>query len=100
MTDVIRHVAMFRWVEGTTPQQVAAATEALRALPEQVPTIRAYVVGSDLELGEGRWDFAVTGDFGDVEGYQAYAEHPAHLAVIAEHMKSIIGERATVQIEI
>jgi len=89
---------MFRWVEGTTPQQVAAATDALRALPARVPTIRAYVVGPDLELGEGRWDYVVTGDFDDVEGYQAYAEHPAHLAVIAEHMKPIIGDRASLQI--
>lgn len=89
---------MFRWIEGTTPQQVAAATDALRALPGQVPTIRAYVVGPDLELGEGRWDYVVTGDFDDVEGYQAYAEHPAHLSVLAEHMKPIIGDRASLQI--
>lgn len=91
---------MFRWVAGTTPQQVAAATDALRALPAEVPTIRAYVVGPDLQLDEGRWDFVVIGDFDDVEAYQAYAGHPAHLAVIAEHMKPIIGDRAAVQIEL
>ena len=91
---------MFRWAEGTTPQQVAAATQALRALPGQIPAIRAYVVGPDLELGEGRWDFVVTGDFDDVDGYLEYAEHPAHLALIAEHMKPIIGDRASVQIEL
>lgn len=96
---MIRHVAMFRWVEGTTPEQVSAAAVALRALPGQVPEIRAYVVGPDLEIGEGRWDFVVTGDFDDVAGYLEYAEHPAHLALIAEHMKPIIGARAAVQIE-
>ncbi len=90
---------MFRWAEGTTSQQVAAATEALHALPGRVPTIRGYVVGPDLELGGGRWDFVVTGDFDDVAGYREYAEHPAHLEVIAEHFTPIIGERASIQIE-
>ena len=41
----------------------------------------------------------VPGDFDDVEGYREYAEHPAHLAVVEEHFRPIIGERVTVQVE-
>jgi hypothetical protein len=97
---MIRHVAVFRWVEGTTPQQVQAVADALRAIPPQLTGVRSYEVGSDLQLGEGRWDFAVVGDFDDVESYQAYVDHPAHQAVATDLFPPIRAERAHVQIEV
>jgi len=96
---MIRHVAVFRWVEGTTPEQVAAAAEALRALPAQIPSLRSYAVGPDLGLGPDRWDFAVVAEFEDAAGYHAYVDHPAHQAVAMDHIAPIRAERAHVQLE-
>lgn len=96
---MIRHVAVFRWLDGTTPEQVDAVTEGLRALPAQVPSLRSYAVGPDLALGEGRWDFGVVATFDDAEGYQAYVDHPAHQAVATELIAPIRADRAFVQIE-
>lgn len=96
---MIRHVALFRWVEGVTDEQVAEVVEALEALPGQVPTIRSYAVGPNLGLGPGRWDFAVVASFDDARGYQAYVDHPAHVRVAEELIAPIRADRAHVQIE-
>jgi hypothetical protein len=96
---MIRHVAVFRWVEGTTPDQVRAVVDALEALPAQIPTIRSYAVGPDLGLGEGRWDFAVVASFEDARGYHAYVDHPAHQDVATNVIAPIRAERAHVQIQ-
>lgn len=97
---MIRHTAMFRWVDGTTDAQVAAVTDALRALPPQIPSIKAYAAGPDLRLGDDRWDFAVIADFEDGAGYQAYADHPAHQAVATQLVAPIRAERVHVQIQL
>ena len=97
---MIRHVAVFRWVEGTTPEQVAAVREGLAALPDVIDGIRAYTHGPDLVLGEGRWDYAVVGDFDDAAAYQSYVDHPAHQAVATECIAPIRAERAHVQMEL
>lgn len=97
---MIRHVAMFRWTEDTRPDQVAAVSAGLDGLPGAVPSIRAYVHGPDLELGEGRWDYAVVADFDDPEGYLAYDSHPAHASVRSELLVPLIRDRAVVQLDL
>lgn len=95
---MLRHVAVFRWNEGTTPEQVEVVAAALRALPAQVPSIRSYEVGADLGLGEGRWDFAVVASFDDAEGYQAYVDHPAHQAIAIDLIPPIRADRVHIQL--
>lgn len=97
---MIRHVAVFRWFDGTTDEQVAAVTEGLRALPAQIETVRGYTVGPDLHLGEGRWDFAVVAEFDDADGYHTYVDHPAHQAVATDLIAPIRAERAHVQLAV
>lgn len=97
---MIRHVALFRWTEDTTPQHVASVRAGLDALPGSVPSIRAYVHGPDLCLGEGRWDYAVLADFDDPAGYAAYDEHPAHDSVRRELIVPRVRERAALQLEL
>jgi hypothetical protein len=97
---MIRHVAVFRWVDGKTAAQVYAVRSGLDRMPLEVPSVRAYSHGSDLHLGEGRWDYAVVADFDDPEGYQAYVDHPAHDEVRREHISPLIAERAHVQLTV
>ena len=67
------HIACFRWVEGTGPDDVAAVIAALRELPALVPGIRDYRCGADAGLAEGNYDFAVVASFDDLfmERYDA-----------------------------
>ena len=94
----LRHVVMFRFTPGTTAEQRARLAEELRRLPAVIPEIAAYSVGTDAGLVEGNWDFAVVGDFASPEDWQVYRDHPAHQAVIADHVRPLVSERAATQI--
>lgn len=97
---MLRHVAMFRFVEGTDAARVGRLTAALDALPEQIDEIVAYEFGPDLGLSDGAHDYVVVADFDDVDGWRAYRDHPAHRAVIDDLLAPILAERAVVQFEL
>ncbi len=94
---MVRHVVVFRWAVGTTPDQVAAVEAGLAGLPAAIETLRAYRFGADLGLAEGNGDFAVVADFDDVAGYERYRDDPEHQRVIAECIRPIVAERTAVQ---
>lgn len=94
---MFRHVALFRWVDGTSGDQVVAITEGLRALPGAVPSIRRYDVGP---ASSGSHDFAVVADFDDEAGWQAYDEHPEHDRVRRDLILPVVADRAVVRYEV
>jgi hypothetical protein len=95
---VLRHVAVFRWAEGTPAADVDAFASALAGLPAVIPEVRAYRFGPDAGLGmSANADFAVVADFDDAEGYAAYAGHPAHQDVIVRLLRPMLAERMSVQ---
>jgi len=96
---MIHHVAMFRFKEGTTAEQVNAASAALEALPSQIDALVEYRCGSDLELMDGTWDFVIVADVADADDFITYKDHPAHRAVVANFMAPIIAEGARIQFE-
>jgi hypothetical protein len=97
---MLRHVVLFRWASGTTPDQVEAITTALRALPRAIPEIAAYVTGPDLGLEGRNHDYAVVADFADESAYLTYRDHPRHVAVITEHIRPVLADRVAVQYEV
>lgn len=94
----LRHVAAFRWRDGTTSAQIEAVRAGLSTLPGAVPSIRSYTHGPDARLGDGRWDYAVVADFDDASGFQAYVAHPAHVAVRDTLIAPLLADRANVQL--
>ena len=97
---MLRHVVLLTWLEGTTPEQVAAVTAALDTLPGQIDTIKAYAHGPDLGLAEPRWDYAIVGDFDAAGGWRTYDEHPAHNKARADVIVPLVAQRASVQFEL
>jgi putative component of toxin-antitoxin plasmid stabilization module len=97
---MIRHVVMFRWNDQATEPVRERARQELAALPERIDAIRTFDFGDDAGLREGNFDLAVVADFDDADGYRTYADHPAHLAVIRDHLLPYLGERAAVQFEL
>jgi Stress responsive A/B Barrel Domain len=94
---MIRHMVMFRWAPGTTEEQKQRVATELRRLPALLPVIRAYHIGADLGLAEGNFEFGVAADFDDLEGFTTYRDNPEHSAIITEHIRPIMAERAAVQ---
>jgi len=78
---LLRHVVMFQFKEGTTPEQVKAIEDKFRSLPADIPEIKAFEYGKavvgDRGLNDGLTHcFLVT--FANADGRKAYLPHPAH----------------------
>jgi hypothetical protein len=96
---MIRHCVLLRFTDDLTTDGHDALCGALASLPDAIPEIERYVFGDDAGLGDGNWDFAVTGDFADEAAYGVYATHEAHVAVITDHIRPVLAERAAVQFQ-
>jgi hypothetical protein len=92
-----RHVVMFKFADHVTPEMIADTSAALTKLPTEIDAIRNYVHGADVGVSEGNFDYVVVADFDDVAGYLTYRDHPAHQAVVTEHIAPIVAERTAVQ---
>src|SRR4051812_50053652 len=97
---MLRHVVLFTWSDHADADRRATSVAALRRLPEEVGGMTAFAVGDDLGLREGNAHTALVADFPDVEAYRRYAQDPAHLAVIAEHITPYLAARTSVQYEV
>lgn len=100
MSGGVRHVVVFTWREGVTPEQVESVAAALRRLPEVIEQIRDYRLGPDLGVNEGNADFVVVADFASLDDYLTYRDHPAHRAVVTETILPLLAARSAVQYEI
>jgi len=96
----LRHVALFRWAEGTTTRQQEEVAARLSELPAKIPQIRSYSLGRNAGINPGGYDFAVVADFDDREGYLAYRDHPEHRAVVEEVIAPLVADRAAIQYEL
>ncbi len=96
---MIRHVATFTFNESATEAQKSALDAALQALPDTVESIRSYTCRPNIGSPNNH-DYIVIGDFSDMDGYHAYANHPDHVAVIETYVKPILDAVARIQIEV
>jgi len=78
----LRHVVIFKFKDGATPEQVKAIEDAFRALPKKIPTIADFEWGtnnSPENLAQGFTHcFFLT--FKSEADRAVYLPHPAHKA--------------------
>ena len=96
---MLRHIALFRLTPETTTDQIEATMVALSTLPEQVDVLRKFRFGPDAGITEGAWDFAVVAVLDNADDYVAYRDHPAHVAVLRDHLAPLISEAARIQFD-
>ena len=94
---MFRHVVLMRWKADATDARRAAVVEGLQQLPGFIPELRSYSIGTDAQVNDGNYDLAVVADCDDVDAYLVYRDHPEHQAVIADHIRPILADRAAVQ---
>lgn len=95
---MIRHLVLFRFAESTTSEDVAHLEATISQLPSMIPEIRNYTFGPDVTGDDGNWDFAVSAEFDDVAGYEAYRDHEGHREIIVGTIRPLIAERAALQV--
>ncbi len=97
---MFRHVVVFRFTPQTSGEQQEELARQLRTLPGAIEQIKAYHVGLDAGMNPGNYQFAVVADFGSVEDYLVYRDHPVHRDIIGKYVQPIVAERAAVQYEL
>jgi Stress responsive A/B Barrel Domain len=96
---MIMNVTTFKWLPGTTDDQVAALTRALDTFAALVPQLRSYRHGPNLRLRPGTVDYAVVSTLDAAEDLACYLDHPEHLRIGAEILKPMLESRQAVQME-
>jgi len=96
----LRHIALLTLRDDTTDSQRDEIVTALRELPDKIPELRSYVIGTDASLTEGNATLAVVADFDSVAGYETYRDHPAHRAVATQLIVPLLTGRSVIQHEI
>ncbi|MFK7897206.1 MAG: Dabb family protein [Myxococcota bacterium] len=97
---MIRHVALFRLKEDAPEDTKQSLEDGLFQLAQKIDSISAYHYGADLNLRDGNFDFGVVADFQDQAAFEAYADHPDHVAFIQARIVPVLAERAALQFEI
>ena len=79
---VLRHVVMFSFKEGSTPEQIKEVTDAFAALPKKITQIKTFEWGtnnSPEDLAQG-YTHCFSLSFASEKDRAIYLPHPAHKA--------------------
>lgn len=80
---MLTHIVCWKYKPDTTDEQRLDHIERLRALPDVIPNIVSFNVGSDILHLERSFDTGLVAIYPDREALDFYTDHPAHVEVAA-----------------
>jgi len=80
---MLTHIVCWKYKEETTEQQRAEHIARLRELPDLIPNIVSFNVGSDILHLDRSFDTGLVSVYPDREALDVYTDHPAHQEVAA-----------------
>ena len=97
---VLRHIVLFTFKADLPPSEQAMTLAALRALASTVPSLRSLEVAENISPARAQgYTHVLLETFDDRAGLAAYAEHPAHLPVLAR-MRDATAQLIAVDVEL
>jgi len=96
---VILHLATFVWRDGVTTKDIEPFMDALAELPGQIPELRKFVFGPDLNLREGNGDFGVWAALDGPDAFAAYVANEPHQRAVRDLAMPFAERRTAVQID-
>ncbi|MFI5427877.1 Dabb family protein [Aeromicrobium sp. UC242_57] len=94
---MFNHVGHLTLVPEATDAQVDAILDGLLGLPAQIDGLAEAQVVRDAGLVPGNANLRFQMRFESVEAWQAYKTHPAHVAVVTDHIGPVLAGKAFVQ---
>ena len=100
MNDLKNGIRMRKWNIKDEPaiQQVKKLKESLENLKDRIEDIKAIEVGINFNSSPTAFDVVLYSEFSDMEGLNAYQNHPEHLKIV-DFVGEIRSERAVVDYE-
>ncbi|MDR2388812.1 MAG: Dabb family protein [Tannerellaceae bacterium] len=100
---MVRHIVLFKLKEFASAEEKQAKMSeikhALESLENKIPPLRSLRVDFNINPSE-TWDLILTADLDSLNDVQAYALHPAHVAVSRDLIAPVKAERACVDYEV
>jgi antibiotic biosynthesis monooxygenase (ABM) superfamily enzyme len=87
---MIKHIVLFDFKDENREDNIEKAKEMLLALIESVPTLQKMEVGINFSKEARAMDLSIYTEFENMEGLNAYANHPEHLKVV-EFIKTVVN---------
>ncbi len=92
----IKHIALFRFKEGTTEDQITGIFDSILDLTEEIPGIEDYVAGPNnspegLNQGYTHGFILTLSDAGARDGYLSHPEHEKIKALLLPHAESVLA---------
>lgn len=97
---MLRHCSLWKFTSDAPADLGEQITAAYRAAAPQIPSVRACAIGPNIGYLPENFDFALTLDFDDLDGYRAYVEHALHLELYRELLEPHLRQRVGVQFEL
>jgi hypothetical protein len=92
---MIRHVVLFKFTEGTTPQQVDDYERSLHEYVATLDGVESYVIGRDAGLNPGTFDFSIVAEFADEPAFRAYFDGARHKQIQADTADMIAAKSSS-----
>ena len=94
---MFNHVGHLTLAPETTDAQVEAILTGLLGLPSQIDGLVEAQAVRDAGLTDGNATLRFHMRFVSEDAWRAYGSHPAHVAVVTDHIKPVLGSKAFVQ---
>lgn len=99
---MIKHIVLFKMRDDIDVQEKASELAVIKTelenLMGRVPSLRSMEVGLNCNKAE-KYELALVSTFDDLEGLEAYAVHPEHVAV-GKKIRAMLDMRACTDYEI
>ena len=77
---MIRHIVLFRVLDGTPAERVQEAIDRLEALVGVIPGLRSLEAGTDIGV-DGNYNFGLVAELEDRTALEVFSAHPTHMEV-------------------
>ena len=94
---MIRHCSLWKFTDAAPTDLVERLRERFREAADLIPSVRRCETGGDLGYRDTNYDFAITIDFDDLDGYREYVVHDAHMSLFRELLEPYLHTREAVQ---
>jgi heme-degrading monooxygenase HmoA len=94
---MFNHVGHLTLVADADDAQVAAILDGLLGLPVQIDGLLEAQVVRDAGLTDGNATLRFHMRFESEDAWRAYGKHPAHVAVVSQHIGPVLDSKAFVQ---
>ena len=95
---MLRHLVLFDLDDDADDAAVDAAVVALRGLADEIDEVVELHVGRDAGLADGNAGLALLVLVADADAWRAYQDHPAHQAVVTQHVRPVVTGRTAAQL--